>query len=66
MAHTGHTAHAGHPRALNTEYESKFTHGDLDNGVCVHIIIGIVQLFRVYLIAAVILLRVVIIKLFRV
>ena len=60
MAHTGHT------RALNTELDSQVTHGDLDHGVCVHIIIGIVQLFRVYLIAAVILLRVVIIKLFRV
>ena len=27
MAHTGHT------RALHTERDSKFTHGDLDHGV---------------------------------
>ena len=30
---TGHTAHTGHTRALDTERESQVTHGDLDHGV---------------------------------
>ena len=34
---TGHTAHTGHTRALDTERESQVTHGDLDHGVRVHI-----------------------------
>ena len=36
MAVTGHTAHTGHMRALDTERESQVTHGDLDHGVRVH------------------------------
>ena len=35
---TGHTAHTGHTRALDTERESQVTHGDLDHGVRVHIV----------------------------
>ena len=35
---TGHTAHTGHTRALDTEREIQVTHGDLDHGVRVHII----------------------------
>jgi hypothetical protein len=34
---TGHTAHTGQTRSLDTERESQVTHGDLDHGVCVHL-----------------------------
>ena len=36
---TGHTAHTGHTRALDTERESQVTHGDLDHGARVHLYI---------------------------
>jgi hypothetical protein len=36
---TGHTAHTGHTRALDTERESQVIHGDLDHGVRVHILV---------------------------
>ena len=35
---TGHTAHTGHMRALDTEHESHVTHSDLDHGVRVQIL----------------------------
>jgi hypothetical protein len=38
---TGHTAHTGHKRALDTERESQVTHVDLEHGVRVQMLICI-------------------------